>query len=82
LESGIFAALKKQLGNGVPLTASVLHTNSSDIDRRVVSIPDQWTALSNLQTNWPPIRAIFRGIGWSGDRQETSVAREVKQSAA
>jgi hypothetical protein len=29
-----------------------------------------------------PIRATVLGIGWSGDRQERSVAREVKQSAA
>jgi hypothetical protein len=29
-----------------------------------------------------PIRAIVFGIGWGGDRQERSVAREVKQSAA
>jgi hypothetical protein len=35
-----------------------------------------------LIVSWVPHRAIVLGIRWYGDRQERSVARKVKQSAA
>ncbi len=63
-QCGIFSALmKKLMGKGVPLTASVLHTNCSDMANRLMKFDfaKAGSDAKEIKLRWAPRQAVETG---------------------